>query len=389
MINLEAKMRFVFAFLFLINVCLADSKQELKFAEDMFNLAVKIHGVNCNYIDDINEYIDDFKLAFDDPNSYSKDLETLPIQTTLRQNIDEYLKFWSIKSIGNFLLYNKFKSEIMPFEDKSKEYFISKFKLNSDLADKLSSNLVTQMFVLAGGSYYKHYSLNQIERILSVPNLRIDEFVSKIGNKNLTKDELSSILHTALLYNQDESIIKMILLMGADLEDGDESAIFFALKNISKVKFLLKNGANTDKANSFGKTPLFYAVEFNDVELVKLLLENGANPNKKYISKANKDAIVSGLISVPFYRQLCAFEHTGRHIFMHASMYSTPEILELLIAKEANLHAQDDLGYNALDYAIFAKNDENIEFLRNLGLKETKKENDEDSFYYRREFRIW
>ena len=387
-------MRFVFAFLFFVSVCLAnsadlDNKQELKFAQDMFNLAVKIHGVNCNYIDDINEYMGEFKLAFDDPNAYSKDLESLPIQTTLRQNIDEYLRFWSVKSIGNFILYNKFKAQIPIFESKSKEYFMNKFKLNSDLAYQLSSNLVTQMFVLAGGSYYKHYSLNQIERILTTPNLRVDEFVSKVGNKDLDKNELSSILHIALLYDQDESIIKMILLMGADLEDGDESAIFFALKNISKVKFLLKNGANPDKANSFGKTPLFYAVEFDDSELVKLLLENGANPNKKYISRANRDAVVSGLISVPFYRKLCAFEHTGRHIFMHASMYSQPEILELLIEKEANLNAQDDLGYNALDYAVFGKNEENIKFLTNSGLKETKKENDENSFYYGREFRIW
>lgn len=54
---------------------------------------------------------------------------------------------------------------------------------------------------------------------------------------------------------------------------------------------------------------------------------------------------------------------------MHAAFHSTPEILNFLIKNGADIQAKDDLGYNALDYALIAKNSANIEFLSTTGLK--------------------
>ena len=65
----------------------------------------------------------------------------------------------------------------------------------------------------------------------------------------------------------------------------------------------------------------------------------------------------------------CGLEHTNRSVFMHAAAHATPEILKLLIDNGADINATDDAGFNALDYAIKDKNEKNIKFLEELGLK--------------------
>ena len=46
------------------------------------------------------------------------------------------------------------------------------------------------------------------------------------------------------------------------------------------LKLLIDKGANINKANSLGNTPLIDACELGKIESVKILLANGANPNQ-------------------------------------------------------------------------------------------------------------
>lgn len=57
--------------------------------------------------------------------------------------------------------------------------------------------------------------------------------------------------------------------------------------NVDKVRLLLETGrvTNINKADGFGRSPIFVASENGNYEIAKLLLENGADPNlppKKY-----------------------------------------------------------------------------------------------------------
>lgn len=54
---------------------------------------------------------------------------------------------------------------------------------------------------------------------------------------------------------------------------------------------------------------------------------------------------------------------------MHAAAYGDVEILKMLISKGAKIHDVDDLGFNALDFAIAAGKQENANYLKSLGLK--------------------
>ena len=53
---------------------------------------------------------------------------------------------------------------------------------------------------------------------------------------------------------------------------------------------------------------------------------------------------------------------------MHAAAYGDVDVLKLLISKGAKLDEVDDLGFNALDFALAAEKKENADYLKSLGL---------------------
>jgi hypothetical protein len=55
-----------------------------------------------------------------------------------------------------------------------------------------------------------------------------------------------------------------------------------AAGDVSRIKELLRDGANADSYSADHFPPLFLAAEHGHIEAVRLLLDNGANPNRKY-----------------------------------------------------------------------------------------------------------
>lgn len=87
------------------------------------------------------------------------------------------------------------------------------------------------------------------------------------------------------------------------------------------------------------------------------------NNNEKLALSANIGS------NTPYFITFCALEHTSKNVLMHAAAYGNVEILKLLISKGANFNAVDDLGFNALDFALSAGKKENADYLKSLGLK--------------------
>ena len=61
--------------------------------------------------------------------------------------------------------------------------------------------------------------------------------------------------------------------------------------------------------------------------------------------------------------------HTKRTPLMHASQNSGVEMIKMILAAGARLDSVDDLGFNALDYAMLGNSKSNEAYLRALGLK--------------------
>lgn len=338
----------------------------------MFDLANEIRADSweCQgsaYKTKQNEFKFDLLKASFAPEIFAKNLP-LNFRQMDKQN-RAYFRYWAHLAISNFELFNQFWLEfnnVMPklikfYEDKGNSQEKSKIYAQNILAYVL--NFAVGDFNIAD----ENPDLSEFGK--NIANLRINnyELLNLFYAKKFSQNELDEALKIALLYKRDVEILSALIKMGANINTGSESALFFAIKDMKSVKFLLENGAQIDYKNPFAKTALFYAVEFNDHEMAQFLIQNGADVNAKYISKSEKMAIESNLgATLPFFQNLCGFEHTNRTLLMHAAQHADVKMLKILLNLGADLKAIDDLNFSVLDYAKFGKNEENIKFLQEI-----------------------
>jgi hypothetical protein len=195
---------------------------------------------------------------------------------------------------------------------------------------------------------------------------KVNMDVFNILLKTSSPAEIDQALKAALLHNQSKQVIALLATHLNPIDNGDESALFFALHNKKYIQLLLNKGAAIDYVNGFGKTALFYAIENNTHSIVKYLLQKGANPNHPYKSKAE-------LKKEDVFECKYQIEHTKRTPLMHAAHHSDIKMLKLLLKYGTRLNDLDELGFNALDYAILFKQPKNAQFLRSKGLKPNNK----------------
>ncbi|TQR54612.1 ankyrin repeat domain-containing protein [Campylobacter troglodytis] len=347
------------------------SLQNQSFTKKLYRIANEIRGNNgaCGgiyYYDELNSFnLLLAKIPFN-PKAYieqskSKDYEALRA----------YFRYWGYQSIGNFRLYRDFWQEYESALNALSEFFIKNHKLSARLALNYSQSALNEFLNRAVGETRIFKDISHFASFIINKTNDLSQIQAYIYTQNPTELELNLALQAALLTERNKDIIFELIKFGAKINEGYENALFFALESYDNVKFLLSQKVNVEQPNSFGKSALFYAVEFNRKDIVRLLLENKANVNAKYISNNEKLALI-GKLNAPYYITLCALEHTSKTVFMHAASYADVEMLKLLVENKANINAVDDLGFNALDFAIASKKEENINYLRSLGLKENE-----------------
>lgn len=116
----------------------------------------------------------------------------------------------------------------------------------------------------------------------------------------------------------------------------------------SLVNYLIKNGADVNLPNSNGDTPLSVSVSQLDKDNIKSLLNAGANTEIK--NSFGNPLILEACKVDAFANQKIAFD-----------------IIELLLAKNANINASNKYGNTPLAYAINRKNNKLIQFLIEKG----------------------
>jgi tetratricopeptide (TPR) repeat protein len=108
----------------------------------------------------------------------------------------------------------------------------------------------------------------------------------------------------------------------AELDAGEEDAIVnVAIEYPEALRDLLARGANPNQANAFGKTPLMYAAQYNQLEAARILLEHGADPNAS-TRKPGDDC----------YYTLNTFRVTPLH---YAARYASADMIRLLLKSGA------------------------------------------------------
>ena len=344
----------------------------LKEVKELFDasVAVRSESQSCVgegvYRENLNKFRWILLKASFAPEIYQKELEKPEVAEAQKDAQMEYFRYWANEGLFNFLKYKKF-SEAYKNAQTPLVKFYEGLGLDTASAAYYATSVVNEFLSFSVGKNVNKAKILTPEQKMMAQKLSQDELANLLYSKNFTTAELTELLNVALLNEKSKEMITEIIRRGADINLGDETPLFFALKNIENVKLLLKNRADVNHKNFFGKSALFYAVQFDDRALCELLLKSGANANESYIDENTKMNMINfGQAQV---EDTCGLEHTNRSVFMHAAAHATPEILKLLIDSGADINATDDAGFNALDYALKEQNEKTIKFLENLGLK--------------------
>ena len=344
----------------------------LKEVKELFDasVAVRSESQSCVgegvYRENLNKFRWVLLKASFAPDIYAKELEKPEVAEAQKDAQMEYFRYWANESLFNFLKYKKF-SEAYKNAQTPLVKFYEGLGLDTASAAYYATSVVNEFLSFSVGKNVNKAKILTPEQKMMAQKISQDELANLLYSKNFTTAELTELLNIALLNDKSKEMIAEIIRRGADINLGDETPLFFALKNIENVKLLLKNRADVNHKNFFGKSALFYAVQFDDRALCELLLKSGANANESYIDENTKMNMINfGQAQV---EDTCGLEHTNRSVFMHAAAHATPEILKLLIDSGADINAADDAGFNALDYAMKEQNEKTIKFLENLGLR--------------------
>lgn len=149
-------------------------------------------------------------------------------------------------------------------------------------------------------------------------------------------ETLSAALGLAITAKADDAIIEDLLSRGADINAGDQTALMRAVDDSRRMKRLLALGAEVNKPNWYGKTPLMMAAHLDRPESTKLLLKRGADVNARTGSQ-NGD--------------WCSYlSYLARTALMYAAENASAPVIEILLNAGADAGAVDSRGRGVLDY---------------------------------------
>ncbi|EGK5115735.1 ankyrin repeat domain-containing protein [Campylobacter jejuni] len=320
-------------------------KESLKnqdFTKKLYAISNEIRGSNssCNgvaYLPKLQQF--DFlllKIAID-PIAYQKTLDTPENLEKKYDILKSYFRYWAYQSIGNFRLYKAFWKEYNNAIEPLEKYFESNFNFDKGSNIYYTSNALNEFLNWAVGETKIYKDISPLAKIMSNKNYSVSYIQDFIFSNNPNQDDLTIALQAVLLNQREKKILELLIRFGARIDEGYESAIFYALESYENTNFLIQNGANV---------------------------------NQKYINNNEKLALSANIGSnTPYFITFCALEHTSKNVLMHAAAYGNVEILKLLISKGANFNTVDDLGFNTLDFALSAGKKENADYLKSLGLK--------------------
>ncbi|NLK67291.1 MAG: ankyrin repeat domain-containing protein [Campylobacteraceae bacterium] len=351
-----------------------DFSCENSFLKPLYDISLKIRGVNidCDGNSAIT-YKREFKFlllkALYAPEIYKKTLDGQAASDAKVNKNREYFQVWALQSLDNYLKFEEFNSHYQVVVPMLVDFYILQFGYDEASAIFYANRVANEFLNVAVGEHKNRFNISELDR--NMLNVKFDTnlLIGYLYEKRPNEAELTRALKTAILLNKEIDFLDALVTWGANLNSGHESVLLYSLKNLAMFKYLLSKGADVNYKNSFGKTALFYAVEFRDENLVNLLIENGADVNAKIISSMEKITISSvSSAYLPF--SLCGLNHTSKSVLMHAAKYSNLSIIKTLIKNGARIDEVDDMGFNLADWAALNEDKKVLEYFHSLGLKE-------------------
>jgi ankyrin repeat protein len=243
---------------------------------------------------------------------------------------------------------------------------------------------------------------------------QVKKLISEGADVNGRNSRSQNPLHCAARAGN-EQIARLLIAEGADVNAsmGDEpwTPLLDAANsgNAKVVKLLLEKGAKVDVGDSYGYTPLYYAIWSEDIESVKMLIAAGADINKRVNENDEYNAFFDAvwMDNADLVKILIDagadvnYKANGRTPLYHAIMLSDPNVARVFIgtsidipnlqkaAFEGNIdkvkemvesgtdvNTKDEQGWTAAYWALSTGQKDVFEYLLNKGADINIKAND-------------
>ncbi|WP_115719616.1 ankyrin repeat domain-containing protein [Gallaecimonas mangrovi] len=273
---------------------------------------------------------------------------------------ERYFRQWSYQSLFNRDIYNRFENMKKTVLPQLAAWYQQTAAVNASTAATYASNALAVIADSAYGAFPGSYSGRwQPEPLVAhtedAINGNSNAFIKALA-KSRDQQKRNS-LRWLLVSRPQPALIQQLLasIEQVNTKGRGESPLSLAVTKPKLLAMLLAKGFAPNQQNSFGKTPLFYAIEYQNRAAVAQLLAAGADVNHRYQMQDMDDIE---------YQCDNTITHWYRTPLMHAAQHSDVAMLAELLKAGADINAKDSLGDNAAAYAKKAGKADNLAFLQ-------------------------
>lgn len=270
----------------------------------------------------------------------------------------EYFREWSTHGLYNKHQYEAYIAEQERVKPLLVDWYQSDLGATKETAQRYSDKALSVIATWGFGSSGSWKPKPLVPFTTDVLDGNMDNFLAALPDA--THEQKLNSLNRILPLNPDPVVIQQVLasLGSPKFDNRSESPLSFAVEDNRLLSLLLDSGFSPNHQNTFGKTPLFYAIQFNNLEGARILLSHGADVNHRYQEEKENKWSCSGI------------RQWGRTPLMHAAQHADINVIKLLLENGANSAQTDVLGNSALDYARNNGKEQNATFLTKvIGIK--------------------
>jgi hypothetical protein len=215
--------------------------------------------------------------------------------------IMESLKLWSLGGVYEHQAFGRYNSQLAQTTQNLAVFYVQNFRMRQDRAAALAQQATTDAVAHAFAFYM------------------YDPFPH------------DAVLRRAILDRRPLPEIQAIGFDAGQSEKGPaqaDSLLDVAIEYPQALDYLLKNGADPNRGNVFGKTPLMYAAQYDQLQSAKLLLAAGADPNATTTAPTDE----------------CDYDVRVVHVtaLHYAARYASRDFIKLLLADHARAYSRAD-----------------------------------------------